>query len=202
MENNNIVSSEKKMPIKREIIIVVLLLIIFVCVLLGAFWDLYGRSLLVNYLCGSQNITSSLNTQATSTASEVPRLQNIDERKNLPTSSDSAPKVNSSISYSSYGTCLENTKDEPSAKNCCDCLSGDAELHKACRDATVGYDFSKNTVFKTFEIPSKLGRDGNYSTFTVSGNQQQCKQACESATSGLMCGDYQYCRTACNNLAK
>lgn len=110
--------------------------------------------------------------------------------------------TNNNIAYDLYNTCLENTIDERRAKDCCDCLSVDELIRKTCRDATVAYDFSKNTTIKEFSIPSTLGKDGDYSAFTVSGNEQECKQACESESGGLVCGDYQYCRTACNNLSK
>jgi len=106
------------------------------------------------------------------------------------------------IAFSSYSICLENTKDGPNAKDCCDCLDVDLSIRKACRDATVNYDFSENTVFKSFEIPSTLGADGDYSAYTISGDQQKCKEKCEATTTTLVCGDFQYCRTACNQLSQ
>lgn len=168
---------------KKEKIIVIILGIIFLLVLIGALYDIYGTKILGN------NIQTA------------PILGNItDNQKGQNVKNIKSPKTDNIVEYSSYSTCLENTKDGPNAKNCCDCLDADVSVRKACRDATVSYDFSKNTVFKTFEIPSTLGRNGDYSSYTVSGNQQECKQKCESLTSTLVCGDFQYCRTACNNL--
>lgn len=204
-------SDQAEVPAKKEKIILIVLAIIFFAVLVGAAWDLYGKKAAISYLCSSPN-TAVQDNQMTTTApkTDVPIVneQNaaLTGQNNMLTKTNPAtkpaPKADSNIAYSSYSTCLENTKDERAAKDCCDCLSGDASLHKACRDATVNYDFSKNTIFKTFTIPSKLGPNGDYSSFTASGSQQQCKQACESASSGLVCGDYQYCRTACNSLTQ
>lgn len=213
IQMNNFTETGGKFGSKKEKIIVTVLAIIFFAVLIGAFWDLYGRKLLTNSLCSPQNVVVNNNLQATTTdqqlnvnKNEQPAPKNEQNNQQLATSTNSnteknpAPKTENNVAYASYSTCLENAKDLAASKDCCDCLSGDASLHKACRDAAATYDFSKNTIIKQFTIPSKLGRNGDYSAFTASGNQQQCKQACESATSGLACGDYQYCRTACNSL--
>lgn len=212
-ENNIAGMNENKHPAsKKEKIIIIVLAVIFISVLLGAFWDLYGRKLLCSCDCISQNTELSNDQQTVTTTKEntpVRNNQNVSnvhmtDQNNKQTNPDYTtkpdPKTDNNVSYSSYSTCLENTKDERAAKDCCDCLNADVSVRKACRDATVSYDFSKNTEFKTFTIPSELGPNGDYSSFTASGNQQQCKQACESTASGLACGDYQYCRKACNNL--
>jgi cytoskeletal protein RodZ len=200
-ENNLISTGKEKKPVgKIEKIILIVLAMVFVSVLVGAAWDLYGRKAMTSYLCTSQNTEDTNNQTVTITpANTNPSANN---QGGSPTGQNKQPAKpsDSSIAYSSYSTCLENTKDGPTAKDCCDCLSADESVRKACRDATVSYDFSKNTTFKQFTIPSKLGRNGDYSAFTASGSQAQCKQACESASSGLACGDYQYCRTACNGL--
>lgn len=169
----------------NEKIVIGLLAVVFIAVLSGMIWDLYGKNLF-NKPTVSE-IIPALPTEA----------QNISS-----VSKTKAPKNQENVTYTQYSTCLENTKDERVAKDCCDCLSGDASLHKACRDAAATYDFTKNTVFKTFNIPSTLGKSGDYSACTASGNQQQCKQCCESTTTKLACGDFQFCRTACNGLAK
>jgi len=187
---NNLPENESRLGGKKEKIIVTILAIIFIGVLAGAFWDLYGRKLLTNSLCSSQNAVNS-NLQAITTQKNlnlntneqiVPKNEQDNKQAATSTNSDTkknpAPKTESNVAYASYSTCLENTKDLPASKDCCDCLSGDASVHKACRDAAATYDFSKNTTFKQFTIPSKLGRNGDYSVFTASGNQQQCKQAC------------------------
>lgn len=198
---------------KIEKIILVVLFVIFVSVFLGAFWDLFGRESLKSYLCAGSSVGSINNLQATSTKEElglevkdvqVTPKQNISNPKTNSTkmTTNATPKRENNVAYSAYSSCLENAKDLATSKDCCDCLSGDASVHKACRDAAATYDFSKNTVFKTFEIPSTLGQNGDYSAFTASGNQQECKQKCESASSGLACGDFRFCRTACNSLAQ
>ncbi len=184
----------------KEKIIIGALSIIFIAVFGGMMRDLYGKKTLPT----SQNQVA---IPAINIDTPIPSVTDVNQKSQTKKigaqgSQNSEKKTDTSIVYSSYSTCLENTKDERASKDCCDCLGGDASLHKACRDAAATYDFSKNTTFKTFTIPSILGRDGDYSKFTTSGNQQQCKQACESASSGLACGDYQYCRTACNNLAQ
>lgn len=199
MENNTQLNFQEEKPIqsKKEKIIVIVLAIIFIGVLSGMIWDLYGNKLSGKKSSVSQSTSLNSNSQATIT----PANKQNNEKQNKPTTTaNSALKTDSNIAYSSYSTCLENTKDGPTAKDCCDCLNADVSVRKACRDATVNYDFSKNTEIKTFSIPSKLGKTGDYSSFTTSGSQVQCKQACESASSGLVCGDYQYCRTACNSL--
>ncbi len=182
----------------KEKIIITILAVIFLAILSGMIWDLYGRQLLYN----TKNIPTNTNVQITTMPTSVASVTVNQKTSGGSQTSVPGNKVDSSISYSSYSTCIENTKDLGSSKDCCDCMTADEPVRKACRDFAATYDFSKNTTFKTFEIPSKLGRNGDYSKFTVSGNQQQCKQVCESASSGLVCGDYQYCRTACDNLSK
>ncbi|MDD2565791.1 MAG: hypothetical protein PHZ26_04445 [Candidatus Gracilibacteria bacterium] len=113
------------------------------------------------------------------------------------------PEEKSNVAYSAYSTCLENTENGPEAKDCCDCLSdANISVRKACRDATVSYDFSNNTTYKTFKIPSILGENGDYSPYTISDNEQECKQKCEATTTTLVCGDFRYCRTACDKLSQ
>jgi hypothetical protein len=190
--NNSITTKEK--------VIIGVLSIIFVLVLGGMLMDVYGKNLFPTTQPQTTQVNESVSPTPMVSAGTKTIQNNATSKQKPVTKTPGGNTQDSSIAYSLYSTCLENTKDEPASKNCCDCLSGDAALHKACRDAAATYDFSKNTTFKTFTIPSTLGRNGDYSKFTASGNQQQCKQACESASSGLACGDYQYCRTACNNL--
>ena len=183
---------------KKEKVIVGVLLVIFLTISIAVFWDLSGK----NMFLSSQKATINTDTQITITpAADVTTTKSQKSGKNKQTNSP-ANKADRNVSYSSYSTCIENTKDLPSSKDCCDCLSADIATRKACRDFAATYDFTKNTAFKTFEIPSKLGQNGDYSKFTASGNQQQCKQACESTSSGLVCGDYRYCRTACDKLSQ
>lgn len=181
---------------KKEKIIIGILGGVFLIVLVGMLLDLYGAKLISGFKSNTAN-----NSDVTTPSETV--APNVDQQKgNNKKLQPSGNKVDTNISYSSYSSCIENTKDLGSSKDCCDCLSADESVRKACRDYAATYDFTKNTTFKTFDIPSTLGRNGDYSKFTASGNQQQCKQECESASSGLMCGDYQFCRTACNNLSQ
>lgn len=95
-------------------------------------------------------------------------------------------------------SCVNNTKDNPQCKDCCDCLSGvDSQARTACRDTCAVHNFSKNTNIIQITVPSLLGKEGNYSECVARGSEE-CKTCCENQI-GLQCGDYQYCRTACNN---
>lgn len=224
MENiNNLLNpqDDSTKQSKKEKIIILVLAVIFVGVLLGAFWDLYGRKMFCNCNCGTQNTAAdsansandnaSLTGAATGTAISAPEGQTAPDDQpadnNQGGQATSTGKANqpkptdSNVAYANYSTCIENTKDLAASKDCCDCLSGDASAHKACRDFAATYDFSKNTVFKTFEIPSTLGQSGDYSSCTASGNQQQCKQCCEN-TGKFVCGDFRFCRTACDGLSQ
>jgi len=204
---------------KKEKVIVATLLVVFVTLLSFVLTDLYGRKALSNYICTSQNVVSDNSSQASSVTPSTGAIsgttnptnnlvtpvttneQSTNKKTKPTTTTDQKPKQDSNVAYTSYSTCLENTKDGPAAKDCCDCLSADVSVRKACRDATVDYDFSKNTSIKTFPISSKLGRTGDYSSYTASGNAQTCKQQCDTSAT-LACGDYQFCRTACDSLAK
>lgn len=107
--------------------------------------------------------------------------------------------INSNTSFAPYSTCLEHTRDLAASKDCCDCMDADVSVRKACRDAAATYDFRKNTLFQEFTIPSTLGPTGDYSVCTSNGTQDQCKQCCDTSTQ-FACGDFQYCRTACDAL--
>jgi len=174
---NNLIDNKPKMVSKNEKIILVVLIIIFIAAVAGVTGELYCNN-------------TSNNDSATLTA-ETNKSSN-----NKPES-----KVNSNIDSSSYQTCLNNAKDLGSSKDCCDCLEADVEVRKACRDAAATYDFSQNTVFKTFEIPSIFGRSGHYSACIATGTEEECKRCCDSS-SEYACGDFQYCRTACSELSK
>ncbi len=97
------------------------------------------------------------------------------------------------------GVCINNTKDNPECKDCCDCLIGaDSKARTMCRDTCAIHDFSKNSNFITVSAPSVLGPDGDYSVCVEKGSSNECKVCCENSI-GLQCGDYRYCRTACND---
>jgi len=183
-----------------EKIIIGILSVVFVVVLGAATWDLYGRNLFTTKI--SSRVESNINiaTQSGKPANTQGKNKGIKQPGKQNSANQSKPT--GQTNYSTYSQCIENTKDLGSSKDCCDCLAADGSVRKACRDFAATYDYSKNTVIKTFEIPSKLGRSGDYSACTASGDQDSCKQCCESSATGLACGDYQYCRTACNNLAQ
>ena len=108
--------------------------------------------------------------------------------------------VTKDLASLSSDMCINNTSDEAQAKNCCDCLSGaDAAAIKNCRDTVAKHDFSQNSGFITFDVPSKSGESGDYSLFTAAANQQDCKQMCDSSNI-LACGDRRFCRDACAQL--
>lgn len=196
---------------KIEIIVVIVLTISFIGVLLGATWDLYAKNLLCKCNCNSAVVAVNSNVNSMSginSSADVPSVLNVQKpdqnQQNTNTASNQTKPLNpagkaNTVAYASYSTCIENTKDLAASKDCCDCLSGDASVHKACRDTAATYDFSKNTVFKTFDIPSVLGQNGDYSACTASGTQQQCKQCCENS-GNFVCGDFRFCRTACASL--
>lgn len=97
-----------------------------------------------------------------------------------------------------YESCINNTKNNPQCKDCCDCLSdSDSTTITSCRNICATHDFSTNTNFITVNAPSILGEKGDYSTCTNQASSDECKTCCESAI-GLQCGDYRFCRTACN----
>ena len=184
--------------INKEKIIITTLTVIFITVLSAMLWDLYGKNLLIKTQTSTNNTNVQMPAKPTGITSTAKNQKTGGDKQTNP----AEKKVDSNVAYSSYSTCIENAKDLGSSKDCCDCLATDESVRKACRDFAATYDFSKNTEIKTFEIPSKLGRTGDYSACTASGNEMQCKQCCESPSTGLACGDYQFCRTACNNLSQ
>lgn len=104
----------------------------------------------------------------------------------------------SNMSNFTSDSCIKNTKDNAQCKDCCDCLIGvDSTIRTSCRDTCAVNDFSKNSNILTITVPSLLGKEGNYSVCVAKGSTD-CKTCCENQI-GLQCGDYQYCRTACNN---
>ncbi|MCP4689972.1 MAG: hypothetical protein GY859_18110, partial [Desulfobacterales bacterium] len=96
-----------------------------------------------------------------------------------------------------YDSCTSNTVDEAECKDCCDCIEGDADARKNCRDACAVQDFSQNSGFITVDAPSTLGPDGDYSAALGAGSEQACKEYCDGS-SELDCGDRRFCRDACN----
>lgn len=121
--------------------------------------------------------------------------------QNQPQANNQQPqnnKQNVSLSDSALN-CVDHTKDNPQCKDCCDCLAdADGSMRTACRDTCAVHDFSQNSDFITVTAPSILGKNGDYSQCVAKASSGECKDCCEGSL-GLQCGDYQYCRTACNN---
>ncbi len=93
--------------------------------------------------------------------------------------------------------CIENTKDNPQCKDCCDCLNLSADARRQCRDNCAVHNFASNSNFIQFTVPSVLGKNGDYSKCVAEGTAADCKQCCE-VTGGFVCGDYRFCRDQCN----
>lgn len=193
----------------KDKIILILLSCAFVGTAGACLWDLSHQTNTTDSTIPDNNlvivepivepVTPSENNPESIT--NTPEINNNNTKK--PTEKQSGAKtIDNSIDIEQYQTCLINSDNERSCKDCCDCLTGDANLHKICRDACPTQDFTKNTEIKTFDIESTLGPTGDYSSCTKLGNEQECKQCCENNDNGLSCGDYQYCRTACNQLNK
>lgn len=130
-------------------------------------------------------------TQRTTRPNKENKKQPKESSKN-----EKSPSTVSKENIQEYQTCLDNTENDGDCKDCCDCLSADVEIRKECRDNCPLNDFSLNVEFTDFDIPSSLGKDGDYSACTGLSSEQECKQCCDSSET-LACGDFQYCRTAC-----
>ena len=106
--------------------------------------------------------------------------------------------TSSNVVTTNFDSCISNTKDNPQCKDCCDCLAGaDTKMRTSCRDTCATHDFSKNSNFITVDAPSIKGASGDYSE-CVNKGASECKFCCENSI-GLTCGDYRFCRTACND---
>ena len=106
----------------------------------------------------------------------------------------------SNIDTSVYNKCIQNTKDWPECKDCCDCLSdSEVQTRTECRDSCATHDFSTNSDFIYISATSNLGEDWDYSQCSTLKDSKSCKSCCESSI-WLQCWDYRHCRTACNNI--
>jgi hypothetical protein len=95
------------------------------------------------------------------------------------------------------GTCLLQTNCNAECKDCCDCLPGDADTRKNCRDACAANDFSPKTDFITVSPVSVSGPGGNYSACADAGSETACKECCDGSPA-ISCGDRRFCRDICN----
>jgi hypothetical protein len=96
--------------------------------------------------------------------------------------------------------CINRTRNNPECKDCCDCLEGDANKRKSCRDACAIHDFGLNTNFITISPVSVPGTHGDYSICSANSTVQICKDCCDGS-SVFSCGDRRFCRDACNAMA-
>ena len=192
---------------KKQKIIILILAVVFLVVLVGAFWDLYGKNL--SYNCSqpssavgniSQTVTPASETAVTSNnqaVSQTGQKGNKQGGKGNATTGATGTTT-SSANSAVYDSCINKTKDNPECKDCCDCLSGaDSATRTTCRNTCATHDFSTYSNFITTTSPSVLGEKGDYSTCTNKASSGECKTCCEGSMN-LQCGDYRFCRTACN----
>lgn len=197
---------------KRRKVIVSILAIVFVVVSFAAFWDLYGKKMFCSCDCAAQKSTETGGSRATTAADGASAVSGGGQAasvngqkgskqggKNGVTQAGSATASTASATGSAaYDSCINKTKDNPQCKDCCDCLSGtDSATRTACRNTCATHDFGANSDFITVTSPSALGEKGDYSTCTKEASSGECKTCCENSM-GLQCGDYRFCRTACN----
>jgi len=207
LEEKNENEAGKVTMSKKQKIIISILAVVFLIVLVGAFWDLYGKN--ISYNCSQPSSAVSNNSQAVVPTSETVVTSNnqaisqTGQKGNKQGSKGNATATITGATASSansavYESCINKTKDNPECKNCCDCLSGsDSATITSCRNTCATHDFATNTTFITVNAPSVLGEKGDYSTCTNEVSSGECKTCCESSM-GLKCGDYRFCRTACN----
>ncbi|MEI6650288.1 MAG: hypothetical protein WCL23_02505 [Candidatus Moraniibacteriota bacterium] len=196
---------------KRRKMLVSILVVVFIVVLLGAFWDLYGRKMFCSCDCSSQQSAQGSGSQAAASAGGKSAVSgdqaasvggqkgNKQGGKTGTTQTGSASaSATSATGSAAYDSCINKTTDNPQCKDCCDCLSGtDSATRTACRNTCAMHDFGTNSDFITVTSPSTLGEKGDYLTCTKEASSGECKTCCENSM-GLQCGDYRFCRTACN----
>ncbi len=112
-------------------------------------------------------------------------------------SSESETTTDTTTDTISHSICINQTEDGAVCKDCCDCIEGTADDRKACRDECATHDFTGNSDFISHEAPSELGEAGDYSVCVDTGSEADCKTCCDGGSVGLVCGDFQFCRTAC-----
>ena len=95
--------------------------------------------------------------------------------------------------------CLERTPDEETCLDCCDCKNNSCEDRAMCRDACASVDFAQNSNYVTFDVPSIIGSAGDYMDCFMRGEEQSCKACCDCSTI-YVCGDYAFCRVACESI--
>jgi len=192
---------------KKQKITISILAVVFLVLLVGAFWDLYGKN--ISYNCSQPSLATNNSVQvATPVANETTTSNNQVVKQTGQKGSKQGNKGNSatatteattsSANSAVYDSCVNKTKDNPQCKDCCDCLSGaDSTTRTSCRNTCATHDFSTNSNFITITSPSVLGEKGDYSTCTNQASSGECKTCCENSMN-LQCGDYRFCRTACN----
>ncbi len=174
---------------KKNVLNIILIasLVIFLIIGGNILWDEFVR-----------DNDSEETTEETATNNNATDDSNIDTENQIDngTNESGDPPQASNVDSSVYQSCLSQTKDEAECKDCCDCLDADENTRKSCRDACPNEDFDDNTDFITVDAQSVLGPNGDYSTCTGLGNEQECKQCCDTS-SEYSCGDFRFCRDAC-----
>lgn len=99
----------------KERAIIILLGHVFVFVLFFVTWDLFGKKALCPVMT-----TNSANTTQQTTSTTQPKQDKQTEK---------AVNVDSSL----YATCTSKISDEKVYKDCCDSLSADDSVKKACK---------------------------------------------------------------------
>lgn len=196
---------------KRRKVVVTVLAVVFVGVVCGAFWDLYGRRMFCSCDCATQKTAEGDDSQVAAAANGTTGASGSQAasgtgqkggkqggKNGATTASTTSASTTSATGSVAYDSCINKTKDNPQCKDCCDCLSGtDSATRTACRNTCATHDFTANSDFITVTSPSTLGEKGDYSTCTKEASSGECKTCCENSL-GLQCGDYRFCRTACN----
>jgi len=136
-------------------------------------------------------------------------MQTIQPLENSPAIQTIQPQVSglkiecpdsASNTITSSAVCINHTRNNPECKDCCDCLEGDADTRKSCRDVCAIHDFGLNTNFITISPVSVSRPHGGYSVCSAIGTAQTCKECCDGSPS-LSCGDRRFCRDVCNTMA-
>ena len=104
---------------KKEKIILGILGLVFLIVFFGMIWDLYGRSLWDKYMAKQPVEQTQFIDNGSSSPTNTKSANGI-KKENGTTKGTNKPF--SDVSYTTYSTCLENSKDDRTCKDCCDCL--------------------------------------------------------------------------------
>ena len=211
----------------KEKIILSISIILFIGVATAAFWDLYSRNLInpntkQTVSSGNKPPEAAIAACKNKAAGDICEFKDKeqttqgkcdtkpgvlacapDKKGGSEITPSEQPKITSTATQTTLPTesssCINNTKDNPQCKDCCDCLKrADSATRTSCRNTCATHDFTKNSNFITIASSSVLGRSGDYSAALAQSAVNVCKMYCENSME-LKCGDYQHCRMACDN---